>query len=61
MNQEELQALYRLNLYQTTLYILSRLSFLGVFVYKLTTKVMYGNQLQRLNDLIDDMEELKNI
>jgi hypothetical protein len=37
------------------------ISLIGILIYRLTTKLMYGNQLQRLNDLINDIEELRSV
>ncbi|WP_299669385.1 hypothetical protein [uncultured Polaribacter sp.] len=47
-----------LNLFLGVVAFAILISFLGILIYKLTTKLVYGNQLQRLNDLINDMEEL---
>jgi len=36
------------------------LSILGVLIYKLSTKIIYGNFITRLDEIIADIEELKN-
>ena len=36
------------------------LSALGILIYRLSTKIIYGNLITKLNEMIADMEELKN-
>jgi hypothetical protein len=36
------------------------LSILGVLIYKLSTKIIYGNFITKLDEIITDIEELKN-
>ena len=36
------------------------ISFLGVLIYKLSTAIVYGNLIKKLDEIIDDMETLIN-